>query len=144
MTDDLLTTTDVARLAGILPATVRTHRRRDGIPAPSGYVGRTPFWHRAVVDEWLRSRRARGQHRRHANVQAPTTVVRQPTPMLEGHIVVEGTSTVPSASCDDCAGPLDCACDQCWRCHGFGLRPGATVAGDELISTSPYSNLGQN
>lgn len=53
---DLLTTLDVARLAGVTPATVRRYTHRGSLPKPDRHIGRTPVWERATVDRWLAER----------------------------------------------------------------------------------------
>jgi hypothetical protein len=54
-------TPDVAELAGITPASLARQRVRGAVPEPDGYLGRTPWWRRATVEEWLKSRPRRGQ-----------------------------------------------------------------------------------
>lgn len=56
MTADQLTTAEVAELAGISPASVHRYRLRGAVPEPDGYVGRTPWWKRETIDEWLATR----------------------------------------------------------------------------------------
>ena len=58
---DQLTTEDVARLAGVEVATIRTYRLRGAIPAPDGYVGRTPWWWAKTITRWLAERPSRGR-----------------------------------------------------------------------------------
>ncbi len=58
---DQLTTADVARLAGVAPASIRTYRGRGVIPQPDGYLGSTPWWHRSTIDAWLAGRPKRGR-----------------------------------------------------------------------------------
>ena len=60
---DLLTTDDVARLAGVKPSSIRRYRTRDSIPEPDRYVGRTPVWRRETVEQWLRDRPKPGRPR---------------------------------------------------------------------------------
>lgn len=49
----------VAALAGVSAATVRAYLTRRQMPAPAGRVGGSPVWPRAVIERWLRTRRAR-------------------------------------------------------------------------------------
>ena len=58
---DMLTTAEVAKLAGITPASLRRYLVRGTAPAPDGHLGRTPWWHQASVDAWLASRTAPGR-----------------------------------------------------------------------------------
>jgi hypothetical protein len=51
----------VAELAGIICSSIRTYLRRKVIPAPSGYLGRTPWWDRQVIDSWIAVRPGRGR-----------------------------------------------------------------------------------
>jgi len=52
---------EVARLAGISQSSIRTYLRRKSIPSPSGYLGRTPWWDRRVIEEWIGVRPGRGR-----------------------------------------------------------------------------------
>jgi predicted DNA-binding transcriptional regulator AlpA len=60
---DLLTTADVAALAGVKPKTLRTYVLRGSIPAP-GRIGRTLVWPPDVIERWLAGRPGRGRPRR--------------------------------------------------------------------------------
>lgn len=53
------TVADLARRLGVSEATVRTYRWRGTLPTPS-YVGRTPVWDPAVIEEWIKTRPGRG------------------------------------------------------------------------------------
>lgn len=57
----MLTTDQVAELAGITPASLRVYVQRGSAPKPDGYLGRTPWWKRETVDEWLANRPRRGR-----------------------------------------------------------------------------------
>jgi predicted DNA-binding transcriptional regulator AlpA len=59
MPTDTLTTEQVATLAGIQASTVRAYHSRHQMPAPAGYLGRTPYWDRAAIDKWAAERRER-------------------------------------------------------------------------------------
>jgi hypothetical protein len=58
---DLLTTDQVAELAGITAASVRTYLWRGTISEPDIYLGRTPYWHRATITRWLATRPSVGR-----------------------------------------------------------------------------------
>lgn len=55
--EDVLTTEDVAKIAGVRPGTVRQHIQRGVMPEPDGYLGRTPWWKRKTIEHWLATRR---------------------------------------------------------------------------------------
>jgi predicted DNA-binding transcriptional regulator AlpA len=57
MPTDTLTTKQVATLAGIQASTVRAYHSRHQMPAPAGYLGRTPYWDRAAIETWTATRR---------------------------------------------------------------------------------------
>jgi predicted DNA-binding transcriptional regulator AlpA len=59
MPTDTLTTEQVATLVGIQASTVRAYHSRHQMPAPAGYLGRTPYWDRAAIDKWAAERRER-------------------------------------------------------------------------------------
>lgn len=63
MTSDLLTTSDVARLAGITPASVRRYNHRGSMPKPDAHLGRTPVWTVQTITEWLDRRQAKSPRR---------------------------------------------------------------------------------
>lgn len=54
--NDLLTTDQVAELAGVKPMSIHQYRQRGAIPEPDQYVGRTPVWKRRTIDKWLAER----------------------------------------------------------------------------------------
>jgi predicted DNA-binding transcriptional regulator AlpA len=54
---DTLTTEQVATLVGIQASTVRAYHSRHQMPAPAGYLGRTPYWDRAAIETWTATRR---------------------------------------------------------------------------------------
>lgn len=58
---DQLTTADVAKLAGITPASVRRYRVRGVLPEPDGMLGSTPWWYRHTITAWLEVRRQPGR-----------------------------------------------------------------------------------
>jgi len=51
-----LTTADVAKALQISESTVRAYNARGQMPAPSGRLGRTPYWTPEDVEPWIRSR----------------------------------------------------------------------------------------
>jgi predicted site-specific integrase-resolvase len=53
------TTADVAAALGIEAVTVRVYNARGQMPAPSGHVGRTPYWTAARIEPWISGQRAR-------------------------------------------------------------------------------------
>lgn len=57
----LLTTADVAAMLGVTPATVSSYTARGVIPAPDGYLGRTPWWKRRTIEKWQASRPGQGK-----------------------------------------------------------------------------------
>ena len=58
---EILSTAEVARLAGITPASLRTFRSRGTFPTPDGYLGSTPWWTPETVAAWLETRRRPGR-----------------------------------------------------------------------------------
>lgn len=57
----MLTTGEVAELAGIKPASVRRLRVRGTFPKPDGYFGPTPWWRPATIMAWQETRRPGGR-----------------------------------------------------------------------------------
>lgn len=57
--DDLLTTAEVAALAGVKPATIHRYRLRGAVPTPEAVIAGRPLWRLETVDTWLRERRRR-------------------------------------------------------------------------------------
>jgi predicted DNA-binding transcriptional regulator AlpA len=57
----LLAISDVARLAGVSPATVTAYLSRRRMPAPVTRIGSTPVWSRPVIAQWLASRPGQGR-----------------------------------------------------------------------------------
>ena len=47
---------DVAAAAGIAGGTVRSYLAREQMPAPSGSVGRSPYWWPGDIAEWVARR----------------------------------------------------------------------------------------
>lgn len=54
-----LTTEDVAARLGVTPSTVRAYNARQQMPAPTGHVGRTPYWAPEDIEPWLATREKR-------------------------------------------------------------------------------------
>lgn len=57
MRDELLTNDQVAELLGVKYSTLYTYRRRNTLPKPDSYVGRTPVWKRTTIEEWQLNRK---------------------------------------------------------------------------------------
>lgn len=55
-TDAMLTTGDIAERLGVEESTVRAYHSRGQMPAPSGRLGRTPYWTGDAIDPWLAER----------------------------------------------------------------------------------------
>jgi predicted DNA-binding transcriptional regulator AlpA len=53
---ELYTTARVAEALGIAESTVRAYTARGQMPAPSGHVGRTPYWTPEDIEPWITSR----------------------------------------------------------------------------------------
>lgn len=51
---------DVARLAGVSPATITAYLSRRRMPGPVRRIGHTPVWSRPVITEWLAGRPGQG------------------------------------------------------------------------------------
>ena len=51
-----LTVADVAARLGVRESTVRAYMARGQMPAPSGRLGRTPYWRPQDIEPWLSSR----------------------------------------------------------------------------------------
>jgi predicted DNA-binding transcriptional regulator AlpA len=55
-----LTNTQVSELLGIKYSTLYTYRRRNTIPEPDTYIGRTPVWKRTTIEEWKQNKKESG------------------------------------------------------------------------------------
>lgn len=54
--------TDIARMIGVKPQTVRVYRKGGELPDPDGFIGRTPWWWRSRIAAWQAARpRASGR-----------------------------------------------------------------------------------
>lgn len=53
---DILTVADIAAAVGVAPVTIRAYVSRGQMPAPSGRVGRTPYWTRKKIGPWIATR----------------------------------------------------------------------------------------
>jgi predicted DNA-binding transcriptional regulator AlpA len=60
----LLGIADVARLAGVSPATVTAYLARRRMPSPVTRVGNSPVWSRPIIRQWLASRPGQGARTR--------------------------------------------------------------------------------
>jgi hypothetical protein len=56
----LLGIADVARIAGVTPATITAYLARRRMPAPVTRIGNSPVWTRPVIHYWLASRPGQG------------------------------------------------------------------------------------
>ena len=61
---DQLTFEGVSAVVGLPVKTLRTYGTRKTLPAPDGYLGRTPWWYRSTIQQWVRERPLRGQRGR--------------------------------------------------------------------------------
>jgi len=61
---DQLTFEGVSAVVGLPVKTLRTYGARKTLPAPDGYLGRTPWWYRSTIEQWARERPLRGQRGR--------------------------------------------------------------------------------
>ena len=52
-----LTNDQVSELLGLKYSTLYTYRRRNTLPEPDTYIGRTPVWNRKTIEEWNRTRK---------------------------------------------------------------------------------------
>lgn len=55
-----LTYTEVAEMTGLTVESLYEYQRRGTMPAPDGYLGRTPWWRLSTIQRWNRIRRRRG------------------------------------------------------------------------------------
>ena len=53
---DRLTVADVAARAGVAQSTIRAYVARGQMPAPTGRLGRTPWWAPEVIEPWIKDR----------------------------------------------------------------------------------------
>lgn len=53
MADEIIGMSDIARLCGVAPSTVRQWLRRAVLPAPAGRLGQRPYWHAADIAAWV-------------------------------------------------------------------------------------------
>lgn len=56
MRDELLTNDQVAEMLGVKYSTLYTYRRRNTLPQPDSYIGRTPVWKRTTIEDWKKNR----------------------------------------------------------------------------------------
>ena len=50
---------DIARELGLRVETVHGYRSRKQMPAPTGVIGRTPYWTDAAIGPWIERQKAR-------------------------------------------------------------------------------------
>ena len=55
-TPSFLSIADVAHRLGVTHSTVRAYLTRDQMPAPSGRIGRSPWWSAEAIEPWLAER----------------------------------------------------------------------------------------
>lgn len=53
---DWLTNTDIAQLTGLKVETLYKYRKRNTLPEPDKYIGRTPVWKSETIKLWLNNR----------------------------------------------------------------------------------------
>ena len=51
-----LTNTDIAKQTGLKTETLYKYRKRNTLPNPDKYIGRTPVWKQETIDNWVSSR----------------------------------------------------------------------------------------
>jgi len=52
-----LTNDQVSELLGLKYSTLYTYRKRNTLPEPDTYIGRTPVWKRKTIEEWQLNRK---------------------------------------------------------------------------------------
>ena len=52
-----LTNDQVSELLGLKYSTLYTYRKRNTLPEPDTYIGRTPVWKRKTIEEWNQNRK---------------------------------------------------------------------------------------
>ena len=52
-----ITNDQLAEITGLKYSTLYTYRRRNTLPEPDTYIGRTPVWNRKTIEEWQRNRK---------------------------------------------------------------------------------------
>jgi predicted DNA-binding transcriptional regulator AlpA len=52
-----LTNEQVGELLGLKYSTLYTYRRRNTLPEPDTYIGRTPVWNRKTIEDWKDNRK---------------------------------------------------------------------------------------
>lgn len=53
---------DIAAALDVRPNTVSGYRSRKQMPAPTGMVGRTPYWSARTIEPWIEQQRTRRKH----------------------------------------------------------------------------------
>ena len=51
------TTSDIAEAVGVRPSTIRAYHSREQMPAPTGYIGTTPYWDAEDIEPWIEDRK---------------------------------------------------------------------------------------
>lgn len=52
-----ITNDQLAEITGLKYSTLYTYRRRNTLPEPDTYIGRTPVWNRKTIEEWNLNRK---------------------------------------------------------------------------------------
>ena len=55
--NEWLTNDQVSELLGLKYSTLYTYRRRNTLPPPDTYIGRTPVWKKKTIEEWNQNRK---------------------------------------------------------------------------------------
>lgn len=55
--DEWVTNEQLAEITGLKYSTLYTYRRRNTLPEPDSYIGRTPVWKRKKIEEWNLNRK---------------------------------------------------------------------------------------
>jgi len=51
-----LTNTDIAKITGLKTETLYKYRKRNTLPNPDKYIGRTPVWLTTTIKQWASER----------------------------------------------------------------------------------------
>lgn len=57
MKSEWLTNDEVSKLLGVKYSTLYTYRKRNTLPEPDTYIGRTPVWNRKTIEDWQLNRK---------------------------------------------------------------------------------------
>jgi predicted DNA-binding transcriptional regulator AlpA len=56
MSEEWYTNADLVRVTGLKYKTLYSARKRNTLPEPDQYIGRTPTWKRSTIDQWWEKR----------------------------------------------------------------------------------------